>query len=53
MAFAFCTANALLELKLDGDISFATGATKSLFGLDGSKIIGKNLHLSRCRKVRL
>jgi EAL domain-containing protein (putative c-di-GMP-specific phosphodiesterase class I) len=41
MAFAFCTADALLEINPDGDVSFATGATKSLFGLDSAKIVGE------------
>ena len=41
MAFAFCTDDALLEIKPDGDVSTATGATKSLFGFDSSRIVGE------------
>ena len=41
MAFAFCTGDALLEIKPDGDVSTATGATKSLFGFDSSRIVGE------------
>jgi hypothetical protein len=41
MAFAFCTDDALLEFKPDGDVSTVTGATKSLFGLDSSRIVGE------------
>lgn len=41
MAFAFCTADALLEINPGGDVSFATGATKSLFGLDSAKMVGE------------
>lgn len=35
------TADALLKIKSGGDISFATGATKSLFGLDSSEIVSE------------
>jgi hypothetical protein len=41
MAFAFCTDDALLKIKPDGDVSTATSATKSLFGLDSSRIVGE------------
>jgi len=41
MAFAFCTDDALLKIKPDGDVSTATGATKSLFGLGSSRIVGE------------
>ena len=41
MAFSFCTDDALLEFKPDGDVSTVTGATKSLFGLDSSRIVGE------------
>lgn len=41
MAFAFCTDDALLEFKLDGDVSTVTGATKSLFGLGSWRIVGE------------
>ncbi|MBL4722009.1 MAG: PAS domain-containing protein, partial [Alphaproteobacteria bacterium] len=43
MAFAFCTADALLEVQPDGEIAFATGATKSLFGFGASALVGKNV----------
>lgn len=40
MAFAFCTADALVEVTPDGNVAHVTGATKSLFGLSNSEIIG-------------
>ncbi|MDE0814770.1 MAG: hypothetical protein OSB46_12360 [Alphaproteobacteria bacterium] len=30
-----------MKIKSGGDISFATGATKSLFGLDSSEIVSE------------
>ncbi|MBT5109773.1 MAG: EAL domain-containing protein [Rhodospirillaceae bacterium] len=43
MAFAFCTADALLEIKPDGVIMFATGATHSLFGMGSKDIVGEKI----------
>ncbi|MGY8960537.1 MAG: PAS domain S-box protein [Alphaproteobacteria bacterium] len=43
MAFAFCTADALLEVQPDGEIAFATGATNSLFGFGATTLVGKNI----------
>ena len=43
MAFAFCTADALLEVLPDGEIAFATGATNNLFGFDAVALVGSNI----------
>ncbi len=42
VAFAFCWADALLELDEDQQINFATGATEALVGCPPTQLIGKN-----------
>lgn len=40
LAFAFCTADALLEMDLAGNIVFANGATQHLFGIPAHSLVG-------------
>lgn len=41
LAFAFCTADALLEIEPSGNIVFANGATQHLFGIAPGKLAGQ------------
>ena len=41
LAFAYCTADVLLEMEPSGKIVFANGATQHLFGIAPSKLTGK------------
>jgi PAS domain S-box-containing protein len=41
LAFAYCTADALLEMDPSGEIVFANGATQHLFGIAPPKLTGK------------
>lgn len=43
LAFAFCTADALLETDASGTIVFANGATRHLFGYSPGEMAGKQL----------
>jgi PAS domain S-box-containing protein len=43
LAFAFCTADALLETDAVGNIVFANGATRHLFGYSPAEMAGKPL----------
>lgn len=42
LAFSFASADLLLEIKADGEISFALGAGKSLTGIDHTSLTGKD-----------
>ncbi len=44
LAFAFCTADALLEMEPSGNIVFANGATQHLFGMSANALIGTPLN---------
>ena len=44
IAFAFAFAELVVEANEDGDILFAAGATKSMFGISNDKLTGKNLY---------
>lgn len=42
LAFAFASADLLIEVAIDGTILFASGASKGMTGFDEEEIIGKN-----------
>lgn len=49
LAFAFCSADALIETDIDGTIVFASGATRNLFGHGPESMTGKKF-VSFCTK---
>lgn len=42
VAFAFCWADALLELNEDQDVTFVAGATEALIGCSPGELMGQN-----------